>query len=151
MNISEKVAYLKGLAEGLDIGADPKNGRIINGILGVLEEMAYALRNMPGESEKLKEKPKAAYKGYKEYKEKEEADNEYLDGFFEMVCPSCKKQVFIQTDDILESDDMSIECPECGNEIDIIDEVEEANGNHREKCPGCAGRFKAEDDEIPAF
>jgi len=149
VNISEKVAYLKGLAEGLDIGTDPKNGKIITGVLDVLEEMARAIRDMSEKGEKFTEKPAAEPKAV--YKEKEEADSEYLDGVFEMMCPHCQKQIFIQTDDILESDDMSIECPECGCEIDIIDEAGEENGDSCERCPGCAGRFGNDDDENPAF
>jgi hypothetical protein len=35
MNIGEKVAYLKGLAEGLELSSDTKNGKIIKGILDI--------------------------------------------------------------------------------------------------------------------
>ena len=54
MNISEKVAYLKGLAEGLDLG-DGKEAKVLAGILDVLEDICeeiydveaviYCLRN----------------------------------------------------------------------------------------------------------
>ena len=150
MNIGEKVAYLKGLAEGLEIGKDTKSGKIINGILDVLEELAFVTRNIGEEREKFDKIPKEALKT--ENTEKEGADSEYLDGVFELTCPHCKKQIFIQTDEILESDTMSIECPECGREIDIIDEAEDENGNSCEKCPGCAGHGKnGEDDGSLAF
>ena len=40
MTISEKVAYLKGLAEGLDLDtAKSKEGKLISVMIGILEEI----------------------------------------------------------------------------------------------------------------
>ena len=38
-NIAEKIAYLKGLANGLGVNEDTNEGRIINGILDILTEL----------------------------------------------------------------------------------------------------------------
>ena len=40
MEISEKVAYLKGLAEGLTLDTDTKEGKLIAAIIDVLDDMA---------------------------------------------------------------------------------------------------------------
>ena len=40
MGISEKVAYLKGLAEGLDLDTESKEGKLIAAIIDVLDDMA---------------------------------------------------------------------------------------------------------------
>lgn len=40
MEISEKVAYLKGLAEGLALDTDTKEGKLIAAIIDVLDDMA---------------------------------------------------------------------------------------------------------------
>ena len=40
MTISEKVAYLKGLAEGLNLDTDSKEGKLIAAIIDVLDDMA---------------------------------------------------------------------------------------------------------------
>ena len=40
MEISEKVAYLKGLAEGLNLDTDSKEGKLIAAIIDVLDDMA---------------------------------------------------------------------------------------------------------------
>mgnify|MGYP001629933824 CR=1 FL=1 len=40
MEISEKVAYLKGLAEGLALDSDTKEGKLIAAIIDVLDDMA---------------------------------------------------------------------------------------------------------------
>ena len=39
MTISEKVAYLKGLAEGLALDTETKEGKLIAAIIDVLDEM----------------------------------------------------------------------------------------------------------------
>ena len=40
MEISEKVAYLKGLAEGLNLDTESKEGKLIVAIIDVLDDMA---------------------------------------------------------------------------------------------------------------
>lgn len=46
MTISERVAYIKGLVEGMDISADTKQGKILNAILDVLEDMALEISDL---------------------------------------------------------------------------------------------------------
>ena len=176
MDIGEKVAYLKGLAEGLEISSDSKNGKIIKGILDVLEDIAGAVEFLESENENLndylseldedlgaleedyekaREKPSLKEKNWLEdylYDEEDDEDddefdeedyedeeyddefvdefddedeseeNELLDRVLEIKCPHCKKRVFIETDEILESEDISVECPECGKKIEIAEE-----------------------------
>ena len=40
MTASEKVAYLKGLVEGLGIDKDKSEGKILNAVIDVLEDLA---------------------------------------------------------------------------------------------------------------
>lgn len=46
MTISERVAYIKGLVEGMDISVDTKQGKILNAILDVLEDMALEISDL---------------------------------------------------------------------------------------------------------
>ena len=47
MTISEKVAYLKGLAEGLDLDVEKsKEGKLISVMIGILEEMAMSIEDL---------------------------------------------------------------------------------------------------------
>ena len=186
MNIGEKVAYLKGLAEGLDISSDSKNGKIIKGILDVLEDMAASIEMLEDENESLEdyiteldedlgeleedfddtcghklianlqnkrhhdeeddeeEIEDYIYVDDDDEEESESADNEILDGVFEMRCPHCKNRILIETDEILESDSMSVECPECGGEIEII---EENGGCSCGRCSAHSGMETEEDEE----
>ena len=46
MEISEKVAYLKGLAEGLNLDTDSKEGKLIAAIIDVLDEMSIRFEDI---------------------------------------------------------------------------------------------------------
>ena len=43
MTVTEKVSYLKGLAEGLGIDESEKNGKMIKAIIDVLEDIGLEL------------------------------------------------------------------------------------------------------------
>ena len=45
MTTSEKVAYLKGLAEGLGVDKETKEGRILDAILDILEDVAHDIED----------------------------------------------------------------------------------------------------------
>ena len=47
MTISEKVAYLKGLAEGLNLDTEKsKEGKLISVMIGILEEVAMSVEDL---------------------------------------------------------------------------------------------------------
>ena len=47
MTISEKVAYLKGLAEGLNLDTEKsKEGKLISVMIGILEELAMSVEDL---------------------------------------------------------------------------------------------------------
>ena len=46
MTISERVAYIKGLADGMELAPDTKEGKILLAIIDVLEDMAYEIEDL---------------------------------------------------------------------------------------------------------
>ena len=46
MGLTEKVAYLKGLAEGLGLDTDTKEGKILSVIIDLLDDMALEIEDM---------------------------------------------------------------------------------------------------------
>ena len=53
MSVSENVAYLKGLMEGLDLDEDKKETKLFNAIIETLDEIASELSDMEEEMEDL--------------------------------------------------------------------------------------------------
>ena len=102
MEISEKVAYLKGLAEGLALDTESKEGKLIAAIIDVLDDMSEKFEDLEDElcdvedgldavSDDLCEVEEALYEledDDDEYDADEDDDEEY----FETTCPSARRR-----------------------------------------------------------
>ena len=53
MTLSEKVAYLKGLAEGMKVDGKSDEGRLLTEIIGVLEDVADSVTALEDECDRL--------------------------------------------------------------------------------------------------
>ena len=51
----EKISYLRGLADGLDIKADSKEGKLFNALLEVIEEIADGMSDISEEQDEVNE------------------------------------------------------------------------------------------------
>jgi len=51
----EKISYLKGLADGLDVKADTREGKLFNSLLEVIEEIADGMSDIVEEQEEMNE------------------------------------------------------------------------------------------------
>ena len=55
MEILEKVAYMKGLAEGLSLDTKTKEGKLLTVMMDILEDMALELEDLFEEQAELEE------------------------------------------------------------------------------------------------
>ncbi len=112
MTISEKVSYLKGLAEGLDLDTEnSKEGKLISVMIGILEELAMTVEDLEDSTQSLGEEIDALSDDLSDVEkvvyEEEDAD----DDWFEVECPSCGAAIIVDEDALSEGE---VECPECG-------------------------------------
>ena len=127
MTISEKVAYLKGLAEGLDLDTvKSKEGKLISVMIGILEEVALDLEDLQEVTDELGEEVDAISDDLSDVEEVV-FDEDYEDDdedFFEVECPTCGAEIDID-EDVLEAG--VVECPACGDKfaLDLSDEEED--------------------------
>ena len=145
MTISEKVAYLKGLAEGLNIDTEKsKEGKLISVMIGILEEIGLSIEDMEEAVDSLGEEIDAMSDDLAEVEDiifdEEDEDEDGCgcgcdDDFFETDCPSCGDVLMID-ESILEVG--SIQCPSCKEtfSIDFTDCGEEEEGADSCGC-GC--------------
>ena len=136
MTISEKVAYLKGLAEGLNIDTDKsKEGKLIHVMIGILEEIGLSIEDLEENSLALGEEIDVlsddladveAVVFDDEDEDDEDEDEEFDDDWFEVECPNCD-EVLVVDEEALEVG--SIKCPSCGTEyaLDLTDDTVEAD------------------------
>ena len=144
MTTSEKVAYLKGLAEGMGINEDAGEGKLFKVIIDILEDLSLDLADtrdsmtdlsdaLEAVSDDLAELEEEYYEGYLDdddddvdYDDEDyEDDEDDEDVFYSVKCPGCGFELTVD-EDILEGG--SFECPECGEVIDLtkadVEEVE---------------------------
>ncbi|SCI75227.1 Uncharacterised protein [uncultured Clostridium sp.] len=121
----EEVAYLKGLAEGLDISEDTKEGKIIHKIVDVLESFADAIVELEEEQIELIEYVESIDEDLADIEDDiyEEAEDDDEFNYIEMECPSCNDFVEID-EDLLYDEGVDIVCPNCQSIILSADELD---------------------------
>ena len=145
MTNSEKVAYLKGLFEGMGLSATEGEGKIISGMLDVLSDMAGDVADLEDNAVELGEEldtvsadvaalESVIYDEDDEDDDEDEgcschhhhhhADEDEDDEIYTVTCPVCNTEVTVDEDTLLNG---SFKCPSCGEklEFEFDDEDEE--------------------------
>ena len=123
MEISEKVAYLKGLAEGLQLDGETKEGKVLLAIIEVLDAMAEEFKDVEDEivevedgldavSEDLSDLEETVYFALDDEDEEDEDDGDV----FVTTCPECEEEVVFD-ESVLE--DGEVICPNSGARLEI--------------------------------
>lgn len=174
MTISEKVAYLKGMMEGMELDTEKGNGKLLAKIVEILDDMALEIEDISDETVQLRDYCDELDSDLGDVEEYliEEAENddcgcegcEGCDGYDEdddedFDFDDEEDDDYDFEDDDEEDDDDIIEamCPECGEEIFFDLDIDPADiicpscGKHVSfvcdgDCSGCTG-CDSEDDE----
>ena len=145
MEILEKVAYMKGLAEGLGLDTKSKEGKLLKVIMDILDDMALELQDIHAEQGELEEGLDAVSDDLADvetYLYEQDSEDDEDDGeVYQTTCPNCQEDVFFD-EDILA--DGSILCPNCGERLEF--DLEEPDGCGGGCCGACA-EPAAEDGE----
>ena len=137
MTISEKVAYLKGLADGLNLDTEKsKEGKLISVMIGILEEVGLSIEDLEENTQALGEEIDALSDDLAEvesvvYDEDEEDDGDYDDDWFEVECPNCEEPLII--DDKALADGF-VQYPNCQSKfsLDLSDDAEESEDDDKD-------------------
>ncbi len=124
MGISEKVAYLKGLMEGMNVDAASNEGKLFAAVVDVLDEIALEIEDLTDEvvelgdgmdviSDDLSDVEDLVYDDEDDYDEDEDDEEEEC---YATTCPECEEEIFFD-DTMLE--DGEIICPNCGAKLEF--------------------------------
>lgn len=120
MGIAEKVAYLKGLAEGLKLDEETKEGKLLLAVIDVLGEVSDQLEELEDEICELEEGIDAVSEDLSDVEEclyeEDEDDEDDEDDCYATTCPSCEEEIFFD-DSILEEGEVI--CPNCGEKLEF--------------------------------
>ena len=144
MGISEKVSYLKGLMEGMNLSADSNEGKLFRAIVDVLDEIALEVEDLTDEvmelgdgldviSDDLGDVEDIVYdEDEDDYEELDEDEDDEEEECYATTCPECEEEIFFD-DTMLE--DGEIICPNCGAklEFDLSDLADAADEDKDEE------------------
>ena len=146
MTTIERVAYLRGLAEGLNLDTKKPETKLFNAIMDVLEELADATTDIEDVIAVMTEQLDAVDEDLAELEEiiyddicdcdcDCDCDDEFdfddcecgcgceeEEEYYEVECPACGEVICVD-DGILEEG--SIDCPKCGEKLEFEIEFEE--------------------------
>ena len=113
MTISEKVAYLKGLAEGLDLDTTKsKEGKLISVMIGIMEELAMSVEDLEENALNLGEEIDVLSDDLADVEEvvfdEDDDAEDYDDDWFEVECPTCGADILVDDDALVDGE---VECP----------------------------------------
>lgn len=114
--IKERVAYLQGLTQGLDIGAHSAEGKLLLNIIDVLDDMAEEFNNMKMVHEDLETYVESMDEDLTDLEDEvyEETNDE---DFVEVKCPSCNEIVSFESSILEDDDEVEVSCPHCGDVV----------------------------------
>jgi len=133
MTTNEKVAYLKGLMEGMKVDDSTNEGKLFALIADILNELSQDLADLQDCTAELSEQVDAVDEDlnsleedfYEEWDEDEcdcccgcDDDEEYYD----VTCPSCGEDFEVDEDTLL---DGGIDCPYCNEHLEFDFDCEE--------------------------
>ena len=128
MGISEKVSYLKGLMEGMNLSADSNEGKLFRAIVDVLDEIALEVEDLTDEvmelgdgldviSDDLGDVEDIIYdEDDDDYEELDEDEDDEEEECFMTNCPECEEEVYFD-ESVLE--DGEVICPNCGAKLEF--------------------------------
>lgn len=138
MTISEKVAYLKGLAEGLNLDTEKsKEGKLISVMIGILEELAMSVEDLEENALNLGEEIDVLSDDLADveevvFEDDGEDDEDYDDDWFEVECPTCGADILVDDEALADGE---VECPSCGTRyaMELSDDEDEEPGEDPEE------------------
>lgn len=135
MTTVEKVAYLKGLAEGMDLDENTKEGKLLKAIVDVLGDIADDAANLEDYVAEMTEQVDAVDEDlstledvvYEEFDDDCDCDcdccGDWDEEFYDVTCPNCEEEFQVDEETLL---DGGVDCPNCGERLDFdLDEEDE--------------------------
>jgi len=120
-DISNRAAYLKGLADGLKLDTESTEGKLIDGILELLGDVAEELELLDQEQcfldDKIDELDDVIEMIGDEVYDADYDDDE--DDFYTLICENCGAEIDLTGDDLDDIAEGVFKCPDCGEVIEL--------------------------------
>ena len=117
MTLTEKAAYLKGLASGLSLDETKPETKLINAMIDLIDDIALTVADLDDELAVVTEQVDLIDEDLESLEEDfyEDEDDEDED-LIKITCPNCGDDIYID-DAIL--NDGELQCPNCGETLEF--------------------------------
>ena len=123
MEITEKVAYLKGLAEGLSLDTETKEGKILSSMIDILDDIALELEDLKDADQELGDGLDAVSDDLEDVEDavfgpedEDEDEDEESEDCYATTCPNCGETVYFDESVLDEGEAL---CPKCGEKLEF--------------------------------
>ncbi|MBQ3692448.1 MAG: hypothetical protein II931_03900 [Clostridia bacterium] len=125
MNINEKVAYIRGLTDGLKLNENDDTVKVLKAVIDLLEDISDEVTQLGEFFDELSEQVEEIDQDlsiveddlYDSEEDDEDFDDFDEDGeYYEVVCPSCGDEICVSEDILIEGE---IDCPKCGKRLEF--------------------------------
>jgi len=123
--LKEKVAYLKGMANGINLEEGKDQSKIINAIIDALDAFTNEIARLEEMNMNIQEQVNIIDEDLGAL-EDEIYEEDCEEDMVEVVCPHCEETVNFFEDEI--SEDNEVECPKCHKTFEIEWECDEDCG-----------------------
>ena len=142
MELKEKIAYLQGLAAGLNLDDTTKEGKMFIAIMDILDDMAQAIEDLASDQDDLEEYIEAVDEDLGELEDDvygdddddddddyfcdccSDDDEDFEEGtFVEVECPKCHDIVRFEASILEDEDVIEVTCPNCDEIVYVNDET----------------------------
>lgn len=154
MELSNKAMYIKGLADGLELDAATKEGKVISALLELVSDMAATIEKMQADMGELQEYVEELDEDLGDVEElllgdDDEDDDDLCDGDCENCLLDCDLDDDDEDDDDDDDDYFEVVCPSCGDVINFDSSIDPENL----RCPNCGQKFECivDEDDLKAL
>ncbi|QGG46564.1 CD1247 N-terminal domain-containing protein [Heliorestis convoluta] len=142
-SLKERISYIKGMAEGMKIEADPREGRLLSEMITILDTMAEEIEEVRRNQASLEEMVESIdedlvdlendfYDLEEDDFDDEDFDDDDDDGILcdcddddddviEFECPTCNETVCFEEEDLDDDEVLEVVCPTCDHTVYVQD------------------------------
>lgn len=142
MKLTEKMSYLKGYLDGIDIDTTSKEGKVLSTVVDVMQDMVAYIEDLQGQVDELTELCEILDEDLGSV-EDDFYDEDDLDDYdddeddlddcdfddddfdddecYEVICPTCGDSILLDSGML---DEGSMVCPNCGEDLEFdLDDI----------------------------
>lgn len=134
-HLRERISFIQGLAEGINLGANSREGRLLGEMISVLGDMADSIAEVKMAQNQLEQIVESMDDDLVQLEEDvyDEDDDEDL---VEVECPSCQEMVCFDAELLDEEGILEVTCPTC-DEVVFTHDGEGLDGTKDEEDLDC--------------